>query len=452
MEKNIRKIRKNKGITLIALVITILVLIILTTITIDATLGEGGLIEQAQTSRDITMNSVEKEAEDYNSLKAEYEEMMKNEIQDPNGNETTPEDPEPGRSEVEEAKESGDPFEQKTTIEDEQGNKITVPEGFKIAEDSGDTVQEGIVIEDVNASPNTNVRGSQFVWIPVGQFKKDDGTMSGEIVLGRYSFTTIGIYGSTQEIRLRQAAYTDSNQENYKTEYLLPFYDFSPEYGTTEMVDYHQGTINNSNHLNDLNATAYDLEAWVNSVKENGGYYIGRYEASFAGGSSYTIGTNGYKSASKETEVYNVNDTNSRYNIGVLYNAVSQINASKVAINSYYDSSSVKSDLMNSYAWDTAMVYISETGNTDYIYKNVTNGVSNTGKNNDEICKINDMGANLEEWTTERCYNPSDNGNYVCTTRGSYTTNARGYTYTIDMDGLWDNYSQYGFRITLYME
>ena len=359
---------------------------------------------------------------------------------------------EEAKSEVEEAIKDGNTFEEKTEITDEQGNKVTIPEGFKVAEDSGKTVQEGIVIEDVSASPNENVRGSQFVWIPVGQFKKDDGTMSKEIVLGRYSFTTFGLDGNKQEIRLRQAAYTDSNQENYKTEYMLPFYDWMPEYGNTEMVNYHPGTINNSNHLKDLNATAYDLEAWVNSVKENGGYYIGRYEASFAGGNSYTIGTNGYKSASKETNVYNVNDTYSRYNIGVLYNAISQINASKVAINTYYDSGSVKSDLMNSYAWDTAMVYISEAENTDYIYKTFTNSVSNTGKNNDEICKINDMGANLEEWTTERCYNPSDNGNYVCTTRGSNTPSARSYTYAIDMDGLWDNYSQYGFRITLYME
>ena len=43
---------------------------------------------------------------------------------------------------------------------------MVVPAGFKIANPS-DTVSDGIVIEDVNAG-NTNTKGSQFVWIPVG--------------------------------------------------------------------------------------------------------------------------------------------------------------------------------------------------------------------------------------------------------------------------------------------
>lgn len=38
-EKNIRSIRDNKGITLIALVITVVILIILASITIDAALS-----------------------------------------------------------------------------------------------------------------------------------------------------------------------------------------------------------------------------------------------------------------------------------------------------------------------------------------------------------------------------------------------------------------------------
>ena len=46
MEKNI-KIRKN-GITLIALVITIIVLLILAGITINLTIGQGGILTQAQ--------------------------------------------------------------------------------------------------------------------------------------------------------------------------------------------------------------------------------------------------------------------------------------------------------------------------------------------------------------------------------------------------------------------
>ena len=46
-------------------------------------------------------------------------------------------------------------------------------------------MQQGIVIEDA-FSEDVNVRGSQYVWIHVGKFTKDDGTESNEIVLGRY--------------------------------------------------------------------------------------------------------------------------------------------------------------------------------------------------------------------------------------------------------------------------
>lgn len=50
-KNNIRNIAENKGITLIALVITVIILIILSTITIDAAFGENGLIETAQQSK-----------------------------------------------------------------------------------------------------------------------------------------------------------------------------------------------------------------------------------------------------------------------------------------------------------------------------------------------------------------------------------------------------------------
>ena len=53
-EKNIRSIRDNKGITLIALVITVVILIILASITIDAAFGENGLINSAQQAKNQT--------------------------------------------------------------------------------------------------------------------------------------------------------------------------------------------------------------------------------------------------------------------------------------------------------------------------------------------------------------------------------------------------------------
>ena len=48
------KAQKEKGITLIALVITVVILIILATVTLNVVLGEGGLIQRAQQAKDLT--------------------------------------------------------------------------------------------------------------------------------------------------------------------------------------------------------------------------------------------------------------------------------------------------------------------------------------------------------------------------------------------------------------
>ena len=55
------KTQKEKGITLIALVITIIILIILATVAINFAFGDNGLIKQAELARDMTANSTVEE-------------------------------------------------------------------------------------------------------------------------------------------------------------------------------------------------------------------------------------------------------------------------------------------------------------------------------------------------------------------------------------------------------
>ena len=63
--------RKSKGITLIALVITIVILLILAAISLNAILGENGILARAQKSRMETQIAKEKEQIEiaYNTLK-----------------------------------------------------------------------------------------------------------------------------------------------------------------------------------------------------------------------------------------------------------------------------------------------------------------------------------------------------------------------------------------------
>ena len=373
------KLKNNKGVTLIALVVTIVILIILALVSITMVLGNNGIFEQAKKGANSMASAEANTQEGFNSMSAEIDKIISG-----NGSSEQPQPPEEAPKTIEEAKNTGKEFTApKTEVTDSKGNKVVIPGGFKVAEDSGDTVQQGIVIEDVSASGDDNVKGSQFVWIPVGTFVKDDGSTSNEIVLGRYTFNT-----SDGTPHLEQAAYTKENPENYKNEVVI-----NSRY--KELDEYRPGVA--SNGLDGLNATANNLKGFVDSSRTNGGYYIARYEASFASGNSIED----YKAASKKSTANSTSGMN--YTAGTLWNFITELDASKVSINTYSkENTTVKSDLMNSYTWDTAIVYIEEAGHVNYANQNSKNkSLSNTGATGDEVCKINDMASNLMEWTTE---------------------------------------------------
>ena len=406
-----KALKQEGGITLIALVITIVILIILATIAIRGAFEDNGLVGWAKEAKDRTEQGEVKEDQTMANLDAYITEQTK--------------EPEPPPSTVTDAKNNSYVFTTKTPVKDEKNNTIMVPGGFKIASDSGDTVQQGIVIEDVNASTDTNVQGSQYVWIPVGTFTKDDGSTSGEIKLGRYTFST----SSPGTPTLQQDAVNYTQNVVIKSSF-------------TELTAYREGVA--SSGTDGLNATAKDLKGFIDSVNTNGGYYIGRYEASYASGSSVAD----YKAASK---ISTANSTSSMsYAPGTLWNYITQIDASKVAINTYSGSSSVKSDLINSYAWDTAIVYIQEAGHTNYAnQKSKNSSLADTGTNADEVCKINDMASNLAEWTTEYSSNANSNVAYPCTNRGGSFISSYYAAYR-NLDSA-SNSINIGFRLSLYL-
>ena len=70
---------QNKGITLVALVVTLVILIILATVSISALFGENGLIKKAQEAKDHQSNAVAMEEDKMNSLTDEYANVMASE-------------------------------------------------------------------------------------------------------------------------------------------------------------------------------------------------------------------------------------------------------------------------------------------------------------------------------------------------------------------------------------
>jgi len=370
--------------------VTIIVLIILAGISISLVIGNNGIMQKAAKGREDYTGAAINEQLDLNKIEDYIEDNTSN------------------KSEVEKYRKSGKYFESPTTIKDENENEIKVPQGFKIAADSGLNVTEGIVIEDNDIKEGIgNNRGNQYVWVPVGNgIKKNDGTTV-NITLGRYTFANgTSDKDSNGTVLTKGTPILQQDAANYTQEVEVTYGSYKYKELSTSRI----GMVDTSNRLNDTNTTALDLAEFVESVKLNGGYYIARYEASY--------GTDG-KANSKVSDSYTTLYNSTPNTEGQLWNNVTQINAATASRNLY---TGVKSDLINSYAWDTAIVYIQNfSGDTDYSKQNsLNNSLGNTGTNRDEKCKINDMASNTWEWTTEYC--TRENGGYAnpCRYRGGY--------------------------------
>ena len=426
-KKSIKYIKSNKqGITLVALVVTIIVLLILAGVTITSLLGDNGIIKKAQEAVNKMNDAIQSEQAEINALIEELDDIIAGNggtgtgSGEDTGGEDTPEVPtgpngKPLLSTITTLQTSGN-----VEAEDSYGNIVTVPQGFKVVEGSSGeeiSVPNGVVIEDS--------AGNQFVWIPVGTvYKNAEQTQTSTIKLGRYTFST----SSPGTPTLRQAAFKGDNESKP-----------SQTYANKVTIDsrYQELTIIRdgvaSVGINGLNATAKNLAAFVQSVSDNGGYYIARYEASYGSGTS----TSDYKPLSKPSTANSESAMN--YEPGTLWNFITQLDAAKVARNMYLNNQDingnivgVESDLVNSYAWDTAIVYIQEMGKSNYANANrdTTGNTSlmNTGETGDVACNIYDMAANTLEWTTEYSTNTHSSTAYPCVSRGDYFLNSPAYT------------------------
>ena len=295
-----------------------------------------------------------------------------------------------------------------TTVKDSLGNQVVVPAGFKVVNKDAN-VTDGIVVEDVSHSATA---GSQFVWIPVGEVIKDSAGNKETITLGRYDFDDKG------NATAYSGRFTEDTATNHNSEY--------------------------------KNTIAKDIEDFKNKVNNiTHGYYIGRYEA------RDKSATSARTSSSVETNQLVCTANN------YVYNYITQPKAAELSRGMYSDSN-FESDLMNSYAWDTAVVFLQKFDNrankaslkpysrqnslNDSLASQGTNNLSDASKQ-DVVCNVYDMASNCWEWTTETYSDPKG----PCTRRGgSYfssknCTRLRNYN---DTDFIYDDVS---FRPLLYI-
>lgn len=314
-----------------------------------------------------------------------------------------------------------------TNVTDDYGNEIVVPAGFKVTEDATN-VTEGIVIEDKE--------GNQFVWIPVGDIKYAGGTTN--ITLGRYVFDSSG--------NIDTALSVSNPGDQLKTSSTAAYYH------TEGLKD--EATSN---------AHAIDIEKFIRSANGNHGYYIGRYEA---GVTSYDSVSTSNSSSLTNWTGYTKNDGSNPQIVckdgQQVWNYITQNKASELSRNMYDNTSTFTSDLINSYAWDTAIVFIqtfgTESNSSKYSYQIGlsidTSNPSMTGKGIlsstnkvDEQCNIFDMAGNCSEWTTET----SSNFNSICVSRGCSYSNNSSYTSLRWDNGTTDAFSIRTFRPLLYL-
>ena len=418
---------KNKGITLIALVITIIVLLILAGVSIAMLTGENGVLTKAESAKTETEKASAKEKAQLailgsydNSGKLNLD-QLKEEVTNQGGTVTGDTFPVTvsmdghdfivdSNGNVTEKKKLADITGDETAntvTQDSLGNPITIPAGFEVVNPT-DNVTDGIIIKD---KTHTATAGSEFVWIPVGTIKTDNNGGTKTIKLSRYTFDeTTG-------------APTDQGDAAITSE----------SYNYQELASSGKG-----------NTVAKDIEVFKAKANASHGYYLARYEAR-----DKDTTTGRTDSTSDTNQVVCTPDN-------YVYNYVTQIQAADLSRKMYTDSN-FESDLVNSYAWDTAIVFLQEFDNRADKTKayskqdSLNSSLASTGTNNsttkDTICNIYDMASNCLEYSTET----TSSSIYPCVTRGGNYLDSSRYTSVRGVYATSFVYDDASFRPVLYL-
>ena len=383
-----KRLNTSKGITLIALVITIIVLLILAGVAIAMLSGENGILKKAAEAKTKTEQSQTNETDEL----ANYEDV----INERTGNLGKVKD---NKNKVIEGR--------KVKLQDDNGETIVVPVGFKIKEDSPTEVKKGIVV----VAPDN----SEFVWVPVKDVSKMYGTNAEGKKLGKlYSFTTNGYTANNWTETAGVMKWTSA------TDYKEPDYLSDPTNGDAVTGDDTKG-IALLKSIVGLNGTDEEiLTKWktqlqnefdemIKYVEKNKGFYVGRYETSLNAETNNAQSISGETSATTETS-----SANTWYG---LYQKEKE----------YSGQDKLKNVVGSSMIWgsqyDQIMIWMQGNG-IDVTSENPTNleGITTskntTGKtgtvSTDKLNNIYDLLGNNYEYTLEACLTSNRTGRGGC--------------------------------------
>ena len=420
---------KNKGVTLIALAVTIVVMLILAGVTISVLNGENGIVKQAQKAKEESKIKELKEkvridiaGKRVENINGELRVSVLKEILDKYFDNVPVETQITSETKLK-AKEEYGKYEMKisdidvgeityetsyTIFKDVNGEQVPIPEGYIVSENSDENiVNKGLVISDS--------RGNEYVWI---------------------SCTVDSSSNKLQYKRTEWGVEKDGTDNSRAIKDELTLKDIDVTYSKTD-------TDNGINEEISKEIVA-QINAEKESIKKYGGYYIGRYE----------VGKDNKTAVIKAEQEPYVNIKWSK-----AYELAKGIGGGEGAT----------TYLCSSYSWDTAINFIQNTTGKNYatsiigfngnwksqevkdssgkVIKPVNTAQRlNTGLTT-ALCNIYDMGGNVGEFTTE--LNPGTSATVVLRGGLSYNYYPAGYRWD-DYSGHADSY--YGFRATLFLK
>ena len=446
-------LNNKKGITLIALVVTVVVLIILAGVSINAVLGDNGIIKKANQAASVTKEAEVKEAinrtilefyltDDYETLedflKAKVTEGKIDSVTKNADGTLTVKKGEYSVTVENKTNSSGGSSSGGSTGGETQTPEITVGEVKVVANSNG----TGSAITDAASVYLGNTLYITFSYSITGGTTTVDKTIPYAVTAnGTYTFTVTGTVNGksyTKNVSVTVNQFKDVYELTYSDGIVYMPEGFKIAKGSASTV---QGGVviedKDGNQfvwvpvatIADYKRTWYTGDGTLSkysealpedektSVEKYKGFYIGRYEAGDKDSTEASTPALRTSSSSTSNKI-SIKANQAPYNNVTKTQAISL--AEGFATKQGYKA---KTKLVSSYAWDTTISFLQKV-NSDYgssseegNYKNITfsytdiTGASQTKASGSEVlvptgqttpvCNIYDMGGNVWEWTTE---------------------------------------------------
>ena len=333
--------KKNKGITLVALVVTIVVLLILAGVSINLVLGDNGIIAKAKEAQRKSAEASQNDLIGMNELAQQLGEKINGSTGSGSGNGGTG-----GKTEPE-----------------------TVPylpsDDFHY--DTSTSVDTGLIIADSN--------GNEYVWVVVPR--------------------TTAVYKTTG---LGKTTFTDADYRSIETD----LKNYTSTYGTTDdFSDTWYADTNNEGWLTEAEYKTLKNDM-LKSVYENGGFYVGRYEAGIV----------------ENRTLYGPTNSDGKYTIEGMptpvtkadaypYTWVTRTQAQNLASN--VNSGTKTSSLMFGVQWDLVLAFMSKDTAKITSTDDLTTNSTTIGNYNDNLWTIKNAKAQYSSnsgSTFNACPNP----------------------------------------------